>query len=59
MDKKLFNKYVLKHLEIHMENNRLWSTLHTLYIYITKYARDLNLTITFGEEKIGDLGNLG
>ena len=59
MDKKLFNKSVLKHLAIHMENNRLWSTLHTLYIYITKYAGDLNLTITFGEEKIGDLGNLG
>ena len=59
MDTKLFNKSVLKHLEIHMENNRLWFTLHTLYVYITKYARDLNLTIAFGEEKIGDLGNLG
>lgn len=31
----------------------------TLYIYITKYAIDLNLTIAFGEEKIRDLGNLG
>lgn len=59
MDKKLFNKSVLKHLEIHMENNGLWSTLHTLYIYITKYAVDLNLTIAFRGEKIGDLGNLG
>ena len=59
MDTKLFNKSVLKHLEIHMENNRLWFTLHTLYVYITKYARDPNLTIAFGEEKIGDLGNLG
>jgi len=42
-----------------MENSGLWSTLHTLHIYITKYAVDLNPTIAFGEEKIGDLGNLG
>lgn len=42
-----------------MDNNGLWCTLHTLYIYITKYAVDLNLTIASGEEKIGDLGNLG
>lgn len=42
-----------------MENSGLWSTLHTLHIYITKYAVDLNPTIAFREEKIGDLGNLG